>query len=346
VPSGVTTTPWEWQPELAPWFRSLAEQASGWEPSVEVRSAQEPARVLVEAAEACAQWLYHPCVGAITHTHEDARRERDAALVAWLALHGGLEGELDLQAPLWCWSETGGVQLEVGTHPLDLVAAAVAPEERVLPIAFDPWCAILGYDYPDSIPATGRPEAEQEAEVRRSTLIGLRALALVSGYLPEVAAWLRSLARVLVFLDASENLCRSASAAELPGLVFADATSEIALLEVLVHESAHHLLYISEAGGPLIDPTDERRFTSPLRPDPRPLRGILLAYHALAFMCAFYRDLRESPLGGEVVDAGDVAALASKLADAEATLDGAASSLTDRGAAFMSSTHAVAGHAA
>jgi HEXXH motif-containing protein len=341
-----TATPWQWTPDFGPWLDSIARRAADWEPAVDLQSDDEPRRLVADAAKAGAAWLYHPCVGAITHAHAEGRLERDVVLIAWLALHAELQGELVLSTPLWCWSDTGGALLEAGTHSLDTIGAAVAPAEATPEIALDPWCSVLGYAYPDSIPAGGRPDAEQEAEVRRSTLIGLRSQALLGGYLPEVADWLTSLAKVLVFLDASENLSRSASAADLPGIVFADATSELALLEVLVHEASHHLLFLTEAGGALVDPTEERRFASPLRPDPRPLRGILLAYHALAFMCAFYKDLERSPLGAEVVDAADVVGLREKMADAEATLDSAATSFTERGADFMTATRAVARYAA
>jgi hypothetical protein len=297
---------------------------------------------VVRAAEARSPWLYHPCVSAITHRHADGQRERDVALIVWVARHANLEGRLVLSAPLWCWSKAGGVLLKAGTHSLESIKTAVTPTLATPEIDFDPWCSIMGYSYPDSIPAVGRPESEQEAEVRRSTLIGLRAQALVRACLPAIADWLGALAKVLIFLDASENLSRSASAADLPGIVFADVKSEIALLEVLVHESAHHLLYITEAGGALIDPAENRRFSSPLRSDLRPLRGILLAYHALAFICAFYKDLEQSAVGQGAVDRSDVDGLRAKMADAEITLDSAAGSLTEEGAIFMNATREVA----
>ena len=72
----------------------------------------------------------------------------------------------------------------------------------------------------------------------------------------------------------------------------------------------------------------------------------MLAYHALAFICAFYDELAASELGPEVVSADDTAALRRKLADAEATLDGAADALTVRGRAFMAMSRDVARHGA
>jgi HEXXH motif-containing protein len=62
-------------------------------------------------------------------------------------------------------------------------------------------------------------------------------------------------------------------------------------LESIVHESAHLHLYMALAQEPLIDPDHDGHYKSPLRPDPRPLRGILLAYHALAYIAALFADV-------------------------------------------------------
>jgi len=256
-----------------------------------------------------------------------------------------LDGELVLADPTWCWSEGGGFLLDSGTHNLQAIGAALAAESGGPEIALDPWCTILGYAHPDSWVAGERSSDAQQAGVRSCTMVALRSLAILRAALPNVADWLLSFAKLLVFLDGRENLSRSSSSGDLPGIIFADTTSEIALLEVLIHESAHHLLYVAETGGPLIDPADTRRFSSPLRPDPRPLRGILLAYHALAFICAFYKDLGCSALGDEASDPADLADLRDKMAEAGSTLDGAVESLTDRGFAFMRATHEVACYA-
>ncbi|MGV3722107.1 MAG: aKG-HExxH-type peptide beta-hydroxylase [Actinomycetota bacterium] len=344
--SQAAISPWQWQPEWAPWFARLVEQAALWEPSPCLTADRAAvAQAVAKAAEQHASWLYHPCISGITHSRADGQQERDAALAAWLAHHTGLDGELVLAAPLWCWSTTGGVLLEPGSHRLDSVAASLGAGEPTPYISFDPWCMILGYTHPDSWPASEQSPEHLEAGVKRGAMVALRAQALVRSVLPGVSNWLDSLAKLLIFLNGTDNLTRSSSAADLPGIIFADTTSEIALLEVMVHESAHHLLYIAETGGPLIDPAETRTFVSPLRPDPRPLRGILLAYHALAFMCAFYRDLRASDLGDGVMSTADLLDLQRKMSEAGGVLDAASSSLTDRGIEFLKRTHEVARYA-
>jgi len=52
---------------------------------------------------------------------------------------------------------------------------------------------------------------------------------------------------------------------------------EVAIVEVLAHESAHSLLFGFCTDEFLVDNEDEELYSSPLRPDPRPMDGI---YHA------------------------------------------------------------------
>ncbi len=177
-----------------------------------------------------------------------------------------------------------------------------------------------------------------------STIVALRTCALMVGALPAAWGWLRTLTRVLVFLDGTDNLSRSASMAEIPGLVLADTVSEVSLGELLIHETAHNLMYVTEAAGPLIELGEERRFKSPLRNDPRPLRGILLAYHALSFICAYYDGLRSASIGREIVDPIDATNLHRLRAEAQAILLEAASSFTAAGAAFFDHTRELASH--
>jgi hypothetical protein len=54
-------------------------------------------------------------------------------------------------------------------------------------------------------------------------------------------------------------------------------TDEVAIIEVLAHECAHSLLFGFCTDQLLVDNADEELYSSPLRPDPRPMDGI---YHA------------------------------------------------------------------
>jgi HEXXH motif-containing protein len=77
----------------------------------------------------------------------------------------------------------------------------------------------------------------------------------------------------------------------MPGLVqIAGLNGPVAALEGLVHESAHHHFRMIEAGGLISQPHEGDAYRSPLRADPRPLRNVFLAMHAVRHVVAFYDD--------------------------------------------------------
>ena len=125
---------------------------------------------------------------------------------------------------------------------------------------------------------------------------------------------------------------RSWSSRTHPGAVHLDIDSGgLRVLEALVHESAHCHLYMQEASGPLIEAGDTGLYESPLRSDPRPLRGILLAYHALAYICAFYSDAIIRELGDGSFAMHELTRSREKLLQAERIIGESESRLTPSG---------------
>jgi hypothetical protein len=74
---------------------------------------------------------------------------------------------------------------------------------------------------------------------------------------------------------------------------------QIAMIEVLAHESAHSLLFGFCTEEFLVENPDEELFSSPLRPDPRPMDGI---YHA-TFVSARMHWALDRLLNSNVLDA-------------------------------------------
>ena len=93
---------------------------------------------------------------------------------------------------------------------------------------------------------------------------------------------------------------------------------------------------------PLVDPSHVATYRSPLRIDPRPLIGILLAYHALAYICAFYFDALRHSLGTEARCGEELKSAREKLCDSERTLVSNRRFLTGLGREFLNSTMQVA----
>jgi HEXXH motif-containing protein len=152
--------------------------------------------------------------------------------------------------------------------------------------------------------------------------------------------WITEVTHIAIPLRGEGTSFRSGSHPAIPGLVELDMLAEDQILEALVHESAHLYLYLTEAGGPLINPDHTERYSSPLRADPRPLRGILLAYHALAFISARYRDALDVPqtsLWGE----RELDACRRSAREAEETLYSQLRHLTPAGQNFLDSTRQV-----
>ena len=65
------------------------------------------------------------------------------------------------------------------------------------------------------------------------------------------------------------------------------------ILEGLVHEGAHALLFGYAVGESLVRNPDSERFASPLRVDPRPMDGVFHATFVCARLCLLYRRLLE-----------------------------------------------------
>ena len=63
------------------------------------------------------------------------------------------------------------------------------------------------------------------------------------------------------------------------------------MLEALIHEFQHNKLHALMQLGPLLTGDEDLRVASPVRPDPRPLRGVLLAIHAFLPVVEVYRRL-------------------------------------------------------
>ena len=341
VTSERTASPWAWRADRRPWSTAMVDRVSAWTPTLSI-DMPGLADAVISGFAADERWICHPLSGALTHDVTEGRTERDLGFVLWVGSHLGLDGRIELDRPRWCFSPTGGFVLDAGCH--DVAALATNLVAADVGLAVDPWCTLLGYPAPDTCPATMPDPEDQRTTIERNVLVALRAQAYAAAAVPDISAWITSLVDVVVPLDGTAPLGRSASRADLPGLVFLDTMSEVAVLELLVHEAAHHLLYFEEVTGPLVDPDDAGLFRSPLRTDLRPLRGILLAYHALAFICAMYRDLDASAIFHGAFDAADIADLASKRDEAGATLHTAAGSLTDRGLVVLRRTDEVAAH--
>lgn len=119
------------------------------------------------------------------------------------------------------------------------------------------------------------------------------ALAVIEQGLPELHTEMRLALRQIVPVGFDESRHLSASFRENLGTAYLTLhPQQMTMVEALVHEFSHNKLNALLELDPLLHNAFEPLFASPVRPDPRPLHGVLLAVHAFLAVEALYRSLR------------------------------------------------------
>jgi HEXXH motif-containing protein len=126
------------------------------------------------------------------------------------------------------------------------------------------------------------------------------ALDMIARFLPafrgEIDLVLRQV--VPVGWDAEAHL--SASYQEALGTVYLSLhPSRLTMAEAIVHEVSHNKLNALFELDPVIENDPAERHASPVRPDPRPLHGVLLAVHAFLPVARLYETMAAAATGAE-----------------------------------------------
>lgn len=120
-------------------------------------------------------------------------------------------------------------------------------------------------------------------------------LGLIDAHLPGLRAELDVglLLVVPVGYDPERHL--SASYQEAIGAVYLSLhPSALTMAEALIHEFSHNKLHALLEQGPILDNAWSPLYASPVRPDPRPLHGVLLAAHAFLPVAALLESMLSS----------------------------------------------------
>lgn len=126
------------------------------------------------------------------------------------------------------------------------------------------------------------------------------AFGLIDRYLPGLGAELRLVATLLVPVGCDAERHLSASYQEVIGTAYLTLHPDLmTMTEAVVHEFQHNKLNAAMHLDPLLHNAFSPLFSSPVRPDPRPLHGIVLAVHAFQPVALLYRAM---------ADAGDLRA--------------------------------------
>ncbi|MBM4344904.1 MAG: hypothetical protein FJ100_16170 [Deltaproteobacteria bacterium] len=121
------------------------------------------------------------------------------------------------------------------------------------------------------------------------------ALDLVDAHLPLLGRELRLIARVVVAVgwDAERHL--SASYKEAVGTLYMTLHPQVmTMAEALVHEYQHNKINAAFHLDPLLHNAWSPLYASPVRPDPRPLHGVVLAVHAFQPVARLYEAMADA----------------------------------------------------
>jgi len=119
--------------------------------------------------------------------------------------------------------------------------------------------------------------------------------ALIGEHLPGLHAEMTVLLREIVPVGYDPVRHLSASYREAVGTVYLTLhPNPMTMTEAVIHEFQHNKLNLAAEGSDFLDNAFTPLYPSPIRPDPRPLWGILLAVHAFLPVAELYRRLRDA----------------------------------------------------
>jgi HEXXH motif-containing protein len=117
--------------------------------------------------------------------------------------------------------------------------------------------------------------------------------ALVERFLPGEFAEMGTLLHEIIPVGYDEKRHLSASYREAVGTVYLTLHPNVmTMTEAVIHEFQHNKLNVSAYSTELLVNAFHPLYKSPIRPDPRPLWGILLAVHAFLPVAELYRRMR------------------------------------------------------
>ena len=109
-------------------------------------------------------------------------------------------------------------------------------------------------------------------------------------YLP----WIERVLRRIIILKTENDHFKSGSNDYLPGTIsLSFPTPAITLGELLIHEVAHQYFFLLSRIGNVDDGSDPNLYYSPIKKRDRPVKSILIAYHAFANVLLYYRLCRD-----------------------------------------------------
>ncbi|MEM7449121.1 MAG: HEXXH motif-containing putative peptide modification protein [Myxococcota bacterium] len=119
----------------------------------------------------------------------------------------------------------------------------------------------------------------------------------IKTHLPDLYNELPYVLSLCVPVGTDEQRHLSASYREAVGTIYLSLHPNLqTMTEALIHEFSHNKLHALLELDPLLENGSAAEFASPVRPDPRPLLGVLLAVHAFLPVERYYRSMLDRGL--------------------------------------------------
>jgi HEXXH motif-containing protein len=177
----------------------------------------------------------------------------------------------------------GGFRFEQRYHPIGDVTQFATVDHNPI-AAFEAHPNKSG----NAVDLGGRPETEWIAMLDE-------AFALVERFLPETFAEMRLMLQQVVPVGYDDVRHLSASYREAIGTMYVTLHPQVmTMTEAVVHEFQHNKLNVAAEDVEFLTNAFHPLYPSPVRPDPRPLWGILLAVHAFLPVAELYRRMRDA----------------------------------------------------
>lgn len=120
-----------------------------------------------------------------------------------------------------------------------------------------------------------------------------RCLELIARYMPDLRGEIDLYVHQVVPVGYDEHSHLSASYQEVIGTIYMTLHPQLmTMVEATIHEFQHNKLHAQLELDPLLHNAFFPLYSSPVRPDPRPLQGVLLAVHAFLPVARLYQLMR------------------------------------------------------
>jgi len=208
-----------------------------------------------------------------------------------LAFEMRLDGHLEPEG--WTWPEPGHAGPASPRHRMPETAYAAIGRAMVLALV-DHNPLSMNEAHPDK-QGNALDLGEASSEDWVAALRG--GLDLIETHLPGLRYEMDRVIHQFVPVGTDDRVHLSASYAESVGTIYLSLhPSLMTMTEAIIHEYQHNKLNMLFSLDPVMHNAYHPLYSSPVRPDPRPLAGVLLAAHAFVPVAELYRRLDDPRL--------------------------------------------------